>query len=78
MDLFQKEFFLKGKYQGITRIFIIKTWRKENFAMLIYSKSLSVSPITTHLPIRKVSKQIKTKDIVLKSILISNFFKKIF
>ena len=46
--------------------------------MLIYNKSLSVSPITTHLPIRKVPKQIKTKDIVLKSILISNFLKKIF
>ena len=46
--------------------------------MLIYNKSLSVSPITTHLPIREVSKQIKTKDIVLKSILISNFFKKKF
>ena len=44
--------------------------------MLIYNKSLSVSPITTHLPIKEVSKQIKTKDIVLKSILISNFLKK--
>ena len=73
-----KEFFLKGKYQGITEYLSSRLGVKENFAMLIYNKSLSVSPITTHLPIRKVPKQIKTKDIVLKSILISNFFKKRF
>ena len=51
---------------------------KESKQMLIYNKSLSVSPITTHLPLRKVSKEIKAKDIVLKSILISNFFRKKF
>lgn len=71
-----KEFFLMGRYQGMTEYISSKLGVRKNYAMLIYNKSLSVSPITTHLPIREVSKQIKTKDIVLKSILISNFFKK--
>ena len=73
-----KEFFLMGKYQGITEYISSRLGVRKNYAMLIYNKSLSVSPITTHLPLRKVSKEIKAKDIVLKSILISNFFKKKF
>ena len=73
-----KEFFLMGKYQGITEYLSSRLGVRKNHAMLIYNKSLSVSPITTHLPIREVSKQIQKKDIVIKSILISNFFKKKF
>ncbi len=73
-----KEFFLTGKYQGITEYISSRLGVKKNFAMLIFNKSLSVSPITTHLPISKVPKQIKIKDIVFKSVLISNFFKKKF
>ena len=73
-----KKFFLTGRYQGMTEYISSRLGIKKNYAMLIYNKSLSVSPITTHLPIKEVSKQIKTKDIVLKSILISNFFKKKF
>ncbi len=73
-----KEFFLMGKYQGVTEYISSRLGVKKNYAMLIYNKSLSVSPITTHLPIREVSKRIRTKDIVIKSILISNFFKKKF
>ena len=71
-----KEFFLKGRYKGITEYISLKFNIKKKFAMLIYNKSLSVSPITTHLPINRVSKEIKTKDIVSKTILISNFYKK--
>ncbi len=73
-----KKFFLTGRYQGMTEYISSRLGIKKNYAMLIYNKSLSVSPITTHLPIKEVSEQIKTKDIVLKSILISNFFKKKF
>ena len=71
-----KEFFLKGRYKGITEYISFKFNIKNKFAMLIYNKSLSVSPITTHLPINRVSKEITTNDIVSKTILISNFFKK--
>ena len=45
--------------------------------MLIYNKSLSVSPITTHIPISKI-KKIKKKDIISKALLIDQFYKKNF
>ncbi len=73
-----KQFFLKDKYQGITEYISFKFGIKEKYVMLIFNKSLSVSPITTHLPINKVAQKIRVKDIVSKSILISNFFKKNF
>ena len=73
-----KENFLKGKYQGITEYICSKFGIKENYAMLIYNKILSVSPVTTHLPISRVSKEINTKAIVAKSILITSFYKKNF
>ena len=71
-----KRYFLKGEYQGITEYICSNFNLKENYAMLIYNKKLSVCPITTHLPISKVSKEISTKSIVIKSILITDFFKK--
>ena len=44
--------------------------------MLIYNKDLSVCPLTTHLPIKQVSKNIN-KDMIKKKIkLIDNFFKR--
>ena len=46
--------------------------------MLIYNKSISVLPITTHLPINKVNKFIKKKSIISKVILVNKFFKKFF
>ena len=42
--------------------------------MLIYSKSISVLPITTHLPINKVAKNINKESIILKIILAKKFF----
>ena len=44
--------------------------------MLIYNKELSVCPITTHLPLKYISKEIDKKKIKEKIILINNFFKK--
>ena len=46
--------------------------------MLIYNKSLSVSPITTHIKIKNVSKKINKKIIIDKSLTINNFYKKQF
>ena len=43
--------------------------------MLIYNKELSVCPLTTHLPIKFVSKKINKRLIIEKVILINNFFK---
>ena len=46
--------------------------------MLIYNKKLSVSPVTTHLPIKQVAKKINKKKIILKIKLINNFYKNTF
>ena len=46
--------------------------------MLIYNKKLSVCPLTTHLPIKKVSKKINKTMIKEKIKLIDIFYKKHF
>ena len=46
--------------------------------MLIFNKRLSVSPITTHLPLKLVSKKISKKNIIKKVSLINNFYEKSF
>ena len=68
-----KEIFLKKKFFGITEL-ISKKFKKKNTVMLIYNKKLSVSPITTHLPLKLVPKMISKKMIIEKIILINNFF----
>ena len=70
-----KKHFLKKKYLGITEYLAYKT-KSKNFAMLIYNKDLSICPITTHLPIKKVSEYIN-RDIIRKKIqLLDLFFKR--
>ena len=71
-----KKNFLKKKYLGITEYLAIKTKRKNKVAMLIYNKKLSVSPVTTHLPLKLVSKMITKKKIITQVKLISQFYKK--
>jgi 4-hydroxythreonine-4-phosphate dehydrogenase len=44
--------------------------------MLIYNKKLSVCPITTHLPLKSVVKNLSKKKIIEKVYLINNFYKK--
>ena len=44
--------------------------------MLIYNKNLSVCPLTTHLPVKKVSKYINKRMIKEKIKLLDMFFKK--
>ena len=46
--------------------------------MLIYNKKLSVSPLTTHIPLDQVSKKINKLKIIKKVKIINNFYKKIF
>ena len=68
-----KKFFLKNKFLGITEYLAHKT-KTKRYAMLIYNKNLSVSPITTHLPLKNVSKNIKKNLILEKVKLINSFF----
>ena len=46
--------------------------------MLIYNKNLSVSPLTTHLPLKKVHKYISKKKIINHVQQITKFYKKNF
>jgi len=69
-----KKKFLLNKYNGITEFLAHKTKTKK-FAMIIFNKELSVSPITTHLPIKYVSKKINKSKIIQQVKLIDNFWK---
>jgi len=71
-----KKTFLNKRYLGITE-FISKKFSTKNNCMLIYNKYLSVCPVTTHLPIKQVTKKINKKVIAEKILLINNFYKKI-
>ena len=72
-----KKTFLKKKYNGITEYLAKKTNTKK-FAMIIYNKKLSVCPLTTHLPIKYVSKKINKLEIIDKVKLINKFWKEKF
>ena len=69
-----KKYFLKKKYLGITEYLAHKT-KSKNYAMLIFNKDLSVCPLTTHLPVKKISKYINKKMIKKKIRLLNDFFK---
>ena len=68
-----KKYFLNKKYFGVTE-YIAKNTNAKKFAMLIYNKKLSVCPLTTHVPIKKVTKYITQRSIKEKTKLINNFY----
>ena len=68
-----KKTFLKKKFNGITEYLASKTDTKK-FAMIIYNKNFSVCPLTTHLPIKYVSKKISKLEIINKVRLIDKFW----
>jgi 4-hydroxythreonine-4-phosphate dehydrogenase len=70
-----KKHFLKKDFLGITE-YISKKFLTKNTCMLIFNRRLSVCPITTHLPLKLVSKKITKKNITNKVSLIDNFYKK--
>ena len=72
-----KKNFLNKKFLGITEL-ISHEFNSKKKAMLIYNKKLSVCPITTHLPISMVAKNINKKIIKEKVLLINSFYKKQF
>ena len=73
-----KKDFLKTKFLGITEYLSYKSLTKKDVVMLIYNKQLSVSPLTTHLPIKDVNKKISIKKILNHVDLINKFYKKKF
>ena len=72
-----KNTFLNKKFLGITEYLANKTKANSN-VMLIYNKKLSVSPITTHLPLKLVAKKITKRKIIKNITLIDSFYKKNF
>ena len=70
-----KNKFLEKKFFGITE-YISHKFKIKEHAMLIYNQGLSVCPVTTHLPLKKVAKKINKKLIIEKTMLIDDFYKK--
>ena len=69
-----KKQFLNKRFPGVTE-FIANEFNEKKIGMLIYNKSLSVCPITTHLPIKLVAKKINKELLVEKINLIKSFYK---
>jgi len=73
-----KKHFLNGKNLGITEYLSKKTKSNDDVAMLIFSRKLSVSPITTHLAVKNIHKYVSKKKIFTHIKLITEFYKKNF
>ncbi len=69
-----KQHFLDKKYSGITEYISNKIGMSGEEVMLIYNKNLSVVPITTHIPLKKVPKEISINKITKKIETINQFF----
>ena len=72
-----KKTFLNKKYLGITE-YLSKKFKIKKSAMLIYNEKLSVCPLTTHLPLKFVSKKISKNLLIEKVRLLNDFYKKQF
>ncbi len=70
-----KTHFLEKKYLGVTEYLANKSKVNKKPTMLIYNSSFSVCPITTHLPINLVSKNL-TKNKIINDVQNINFFYK--
>ena len=71
-----KKTFLNKKFSGITEYLSQKTNSRDE-VMLIYNNKLSVTPLSTHIPIKNVTRQVKKDRIVKNVINIDNFYKNI-
>ena len=72
-----KKYFLKGESLGITE-YLSKKTKTKDVVMLIFNNKLSVSPITTHLALKDVNKNISIKKICKNVVIINNFFEQNF
>ena len=72
-----KKTFLNKKFYGITE-YISERFKERKTGMLIYNKKLSVCPVTTHLPLRLISKKITKKIIGEKIDIVDSFYRENF
>ena len=71
-----KSKFTKNRYNGITEYIADKTNNKNKENMLLFNEAFSVLPLTTHIPIKKVYKEITYKKIEKACKNINNFYLK--
>ena len=73
-----KKHFLDNKYPGITEYIFNKSKKKlsKRPVMLIFNQKFSVSPITTHIPIKEVSKKLNENLIISNIKTINDFYLK--
>ena len=69
-----KTHFLKKKFPGVTEYVASKSSSKDP-VMLIYNEKLAVTPLTTHIPIKKVSKYVKKAKIIKNITQVDKFYK---
>ena len=73
-----KESLFIKKHQGITEFLSKKSGKNGKEVMLIFNKNLSVSPITTHIPFKRISKSITKNKIINNVKTINAFYLKVF
>ena len=69
-----KKNFLANKFNGITEYLASKTKCLNKEVMLIYNKNLSVSPLTTHIPVKKIHSNISKTKIINHVKKINDFY----
>ena len=72
-----KKYFLRKNFTGITE-YLAKKTNSKNVSMIIYNKLLSVSPLTTHLPVKHIAKKITKSKIINHVKTINSFWVKHF
>ena len=71
-----KSKFTKNKYKGITEYIADKTNNRNKENMLLFNENFSVLPLTTHIPLKKVYKEISYKKIEKACKNLNNFYLK--
>ena len=69
-----KKTFLQKRFLGITEYISNKT-KSKSPVMLIYNKKLAVSPLTTHVPLKKVTQLVRRRKIINDIFKIDNFYR---
>lgn len=69
--------FLPRNYNGFTEYVSDYFNKKNKTTMLLYSENFSVCPNTTHIPIKKIHKNLNKNNIINNIKNINNFYKKI-
>ena len=71
----KRDLSLRRKFSGVTEFLAKKKGVFGEEVMLIYNKTLSVSPLTTHIKLNSVSKNISKNKIIRKILTLNKFYK---